>query len=167
MAIACEEAGAKAITVHGRTTMQAYSGKADLDAIKRVKECVKIPVIGNGDVTGPISAKRMLEYTGCDAIMIGRGAVGNPYLFAEIKAALEGGTFAPPSLDEKKAMALRQLALAIEDKGERVAVPEARRQIAVYFKGFRGSAALRARINSALTYGEVESALSELEDEKI
>lgn len=166
-ALAAESGGAAMVTVHGRTRTMLYSGYADRDIIKKVKNSLHIPVVANGDIIDAPSALSMLSETGADGIMIGRGAVGNPYLFAEIKAALEGGTFAPPSLDEKKAMALRQLALAIEDKGERVAVPEARRQIAVYFKGFRGSAALRARINSALTYGEVESALSELEDEKI
>ena len=105
----------------------------------------------------------MLRDTGADGIMIGRGAVGNPYIFAEIRAALEGAELPSFSLEERRALALRQLRLAIEDKGERQAVPEARKQIAVYFRGFRGSAALRARINTATTYGEVEAALGEIE----
>ena len=141
-----------------------YSGIADREIIRNVKNSLHIPVVANGDVTDVESALSMLSETGADGIMIGRGAVGNPYLFSEIKAALEGREYSLPTLDERKETSLLQLRLAIEDKGERIAVPEARKQIAVYFKGFRGSAALRARINAAVTYEEVASALGEITD---
>ena len=163
-ALAAESAGAALVTVHGRTRTMLYSGIADREIIRNVKNSLHIPVVANGDVTDVESALSMLSETGADGIMIGRGAVGNPYLFSEIKAALEGREYSLPTLDERKETSLLQLRLAIEDKGERIAVPEARKQIAVYFKGFRGSAALRARINAAVTYEEVASALGEITD---
>ena len=164
-ALAAEEGGAAMVTVHGRTRAMLYSGTADREIIKNVKNCLHIPVVANGDITDSASAISMLSETGADGIMIGRGAVGNPYIFAEVKAALEGGVYTPPTLEMRRELSLRQLRLAIEDKGERIAVPEARRQIAVYFKGFRGSAALRASINSATTYEEVKEALFALDSE--
>ncbi len=162
-ALAAEGGGASAITVHGRTKAQLYGGKADREIIKKVKNSLHIPVIANGDIVDSESALSMLCDTGADGIMIGRAAVGNPFIFSEIAAALEKSEFSPPSLKDKKSAALRQLSLAVTDKGEGVAVRESRKQIASYFKAFRGSAAFRAKINSALTLDEVEEALSILE----
>lgn len=163
-ALAAEEAGAALVCVHGRTRAQLYGGKADREIIRNVKQSVQIPVIANGDVTDAQTALAMLRDTGADGIAIGRAAVGNPYIFSEITAALEKDTFAPPSLHDKIEMAKRELRLAVADKGEGIAIPEARKKIALYFKGFRGSAALRAGINSALTFDEVERLLSALEN---
>jgi nifR3 family TIM-barrel protein len=161
-ALAAEAGGASLVAVHGRTRSQLYGGRADRNIIRDVKKALHIPVIANGDITDGQSALDMLSDTGADGIMIGRGAVGNPYLFAQIRAALEGKMFCVPTLEEKRKTALLQLRLAIEDKGETVAVNEARKQIAIYFKGFRGSATLRAKINAATTYAEVEAALEEV-----
>lgn len=150
MALACEDAGAKAVTVHGRTTLQAYSGKADLDAIKRVKESVKIPVIGNGDITGGVSAKKMLEYTGCDAIMIGRAAQGRPWIFAEINAFLKGEDFSLSHL-EKLDIALEHGLRLIALKGEHTAMLQMRKHMAWYTHGMRNAAQIRASITALKT----------------
>lgn len=155
-ALAAESGGAALICVHGRTRVQMYGGKADREIIKNVKCSVQIPVIANGDVTNAEEAMSMLSDTGADGIAIGRGAVGNPYIFAEIKAALENRVYTPPSFEERVRLALRQLKVAVEDKGERIAIPESRKQIALYLRAFSGAAALRADINSATTYREVE-----------
>jgi nifR3 family TIM-barrel protein len=164
---AAEEGGASLITVHGRTRVQMYSGSVDREIIKKVKQGVHIPVIANGDILSGADAVAMLEYTGADGIAVGRGAVGNPYIFREIICALEGREYREPSLEEKVVTALRQLRLAIEDKGERIAVPEARKQIASYLHSFRGAAAMRARINQATEYGEIERIFTEaLADEE-
>ena len=159
-ALAAVEGGAAAIAVHGRTRVEMYSGEADLYEIKRVREAVRIPLIANGDVTDAESAMRALRLTGADGLMIGRGAIGNPFVFSRIRAALSGEKYTEPSLDLLKSTAIRQLCYAIEEKGEEVAVREARKQIAQYFRGFRGSAELRANINRALSLSEVEAAIS-------
>ena len=163
-ALMAESGGASLVTVHGRTRAQLYSGKADLDIIKRVKSAVKIPVIANGDIVDAESALRALSYTGADGIMVGRGAIGNPFVFSEIIAALENREYKEPSLGERRDMALKQLSIAIEDKGERVAVREARGQIAQYLRAFRGSARLRAEINRAENYDEVRMAFFGIEE---
>ena len=160
-ALAAEEGGASLITVHGRTRAQMYSGSVDRDIIKKVKQSVHIPVIANGDILTADDALGMLSYTGTDGIAIGRGVVGNPFLFREIITAMSGRTYCAPTLREKVDIALYQLRLAVEDKGEKMAVPEARKQIALYLRAFRGAAAIRADINRALTYSEVESILLE------
>lgn len=160
-ALAAEEGGASMICVHGRTRVDMYSGNADIREIRNVKEVLHIPVIANGDITTGEGAFFVLEYTGADGIAVGRGAVGNPFIFTEIREAMYDREYTPPTLKKKVDTALCQLRLAIEDKGERVAVTEARKQIAAYFKGAKGCAALRGRINSALTYSEVEAILSE------
>ena len=166
-AMAAESGGASLITVHGRTRVQMYSGSVNREIIKNVKKSVHIPVIANGDILSGADAISMLADTGADGIAIGRGAVGNPFIFREVICALEGTPYAGPTLGEKVDIALLQLRLAIEDKGERVAVPEARKQIASYLHSFRGAAAIRARINQALGYGEIERILTEaLEEEK-
>lgn len=163
-ALSAEAAGADLVCIHGRTRTQMYGGKADLKIIENVKSHLHIPVIGNGDIRCGEDAMRMINYTGCDGIAVGRGAVGNPFIFREIDAALDGKDFTPPTLDERREMALYQLRLAIADKGEAVAVNEARKQIALYFGGFRGAAALRGGINSATTLAEVEALLMNIED---
>ncbi len=150
-----EEAGASAITVHARTRSQGYSGHADLDVIKAVKEAVKIPVIGNGDVIDGPSAKYMLEYTGCDAVMIGRGALGNPWIFREINAYLKDGTvFEKPTHEELKEMMIQHLDSLVELKGERTAVLEMRSHGTWYLKGIEHASHLRKQLSQARTRDE-------------
>ena len=157
VAKAAEAGGASLIAVHGRTKTQMYSGKADLSVIAAVKEAVTCPVVGNGDIATAADALRMKEETGCDGVMIGRGAVGNPFLFAELRAAMDGKAYTPPTPAERVDTALLQLRLAIAEKGEMVAVTESRKQFAAYLHGLRGAAAVRGQINAALTYAEAEA----------
>ena len=165
-AMAAESGGASLITVHGRTRVEMYSGSVDKEIIKNVKQSVHIPVIANGDILSGRDALDMLEYTGADGIAIGRGAVGNPFIFKEIVSAMRSEAFIPPTLEEKVKTALWQLKLAIEDKGERVAIPESRKQIASYLHSFRGAAAIRAKINQATEYGEIERILTDALNEE-
>lgn len=152
-----EANGADAIAIHGRTRQQMYSGTVDLDIIRAVKKAVRIPVIGNGDITGIVSAANMLEYTGCDAVMIGRGAFGNPWLFRQINAYLDSGiVIPPPSLEEKMTVMLRHIAKMVEYKGEYTAMREARRHAAYYTKGLRGGAKFRAQMSSLETYDDLK-----------
>ncbi|MBR2452632.1 MAG: tRNA dihydrouridine synthase DusB [Clostridia bacterium] len=152
MAKVAERNGAAAITIHGRTREQFYSGKADLDIIKAVKGAVSIPVIGNGDITDGESAKRMLDYTGCDGIMIGRGAQGNPWVFREVIHFLETGErLSPPTLLERAEKMAEHLELLILYKGEYRGIQEARKHMAWYIKGMKGGARLREIINRAET----------------
>lgn len=160
-ALAAEAGGAELVTVHGRTKAQMYSGCVDRETIKKVKQSVHIPVIANGDILSARDALSMLRETKADGIAIGRGAVGNPFIFREIKSIFDGKEYTEPTLDEKVEIALLQLRLSIEDKGERIAVPEARKQIAMYLRSFRGAAAIRAEINRALTYSEIEKILTD------
>lgn len=161
VAKAAEAGGASLVAVHGRTKTQMYSGKADLSIIADVKNSLQIPVVGNGDIATAADALRMMEETGCDGVMIGRGAVGNPFLFAEIRAALDGRDYTPPTTHKRVETALLQLRLACEEKGERVAVTESRKQFADYLHGLRGASAVRGRINAALTYAEAEALAQE------
>lgn len=152
-----EANGADAIAIHGRTRQQMYSGTVDLDIIRAVKQAVRIPVIGNGDITDIVSAANMLEYTGCDAVMIGRGAFGNPWLFRQINAYLDSGiVIPPPSLEEKMTVMLRHIAKMVEYKGEYTAMREARRHAAYYTKGLRGGAKFRAQMSSLETYDDLK-----------
>ena len=143
----CEEAGASAITVHARTRAQGYSGKADWNIIKEVKENVTIPVIGNGDVTTPELAKKMLDETKCDAVMIGRGVLGNPWLIKECVEYLEKGTIpTPPTNEEKINMMKRHYELLLEDKPEKVANLEIRAFILYYLKGMPKNKEIKNKI---------------------
>jgi len=158
-AIAAEEGGASLVAVHGRTRVQMYAGEPNMEIIKNVKKALHIPVIANGNATSAQTARAMLEYTGADGIMIGRGAIGNPFLFSEIAADFSGIRIPTFTLEERVEAALLQLSVAIEEKGEESAVLEARKQIAMYLRAFSGAAAIRARINQAKTYLEVEGAM--------
>ena len=143
-----ESAGAAAVAVHGRTREQYYSGKADWDIIRQVKEAVKIPVIRNGDVTSPEAARQLMETTGCDGIMIGRGAQGNPWIFRQILHWMETGEEEPkPDLEEVKAMILRHARMLVEYKGAYTGIREMRKHVAWYTAGYPNSAKLRARVN--------------------
>ena len=153
-----EAAGAHAIIVHARTRSQGYSGFADLEVIKQVKEAVKIPVIGNGDITDGPSAKRMLEYTGCDAVMIGRAALGNPWIFREIDQYLKDGTTVPrPTHKEIRDMMLTHLDSLVELKGERTGVLEMRSHGPWYLKGIDHASELRKKLSQAHTVQEFKA----------
>ena len=155
-----EDCGISAIAIHGRTREQYYSGKADWDIIRQVKENVSIPVIGNGDVFEVEDAINMLNQTNCDAIMIGRGAQGNPWIFKRINHYMQTGEILPePTLEEKINTAKKHLKLAVEEHGEYVAVREMRKHIAWYLKGLRNSARVRDEINKIESYEEVVNKL--------
>ncbi len=157
-----EANGASAITVHGRTREQLYTGTADWDVIKKVKEAVKVPVIGNGDIFSAESAKEMLEYTCCDGVMVGRGAQGNPFIFTQIKEYFEKGeiTFYPTHKD-KLAAAIRHAKMICADKGESRGIKEARKHIAWYIKGIPGSNELK---NKVFTLTSAEDLVEVLEN---
>lgn len=151
-----EDCGASAVAVHGRTREQYYSGKADWEIIRQVKEAVQIPVIGNGDVTSPESAIALMEQTGCDGVMIGRAVRGNPWLFSEILYYMETGQHKPrPTIEEVKAMILKHARMQVEVKGEYTALREMRKHVAWYTAGFPHSAKLRARTSEISTMEEL------------
>lgn len=155
-----EENGAKAVTVHGRTREEFYSGKADWEIIKNVKKSLSISVIGNGDITSPEDAKRMLEYTGCDGIMVGRAAQGNPWIFSRILRYLETGELVPePTVEEKISKALEHVRMLVEYKGEYVGIREARKHVAWYIKGMKNAAKIKNRINQIDTLAQLEQIL--------
>lgn len=157
-----EGSGASAITIHGRTKDDYYGGKVDLDIIKKVKESVKIPVIGNGDITTPEEAKYMLEYTGVDGIMIGRGALGNPWVFREVIEYLKDGIIIDkPSNEEKLQTILKHIDLATQNKPEIVAVKELRKHLSWYVKNLKDASKLRVEINKIETKKELENVLIE------
>lgn len=155
-----EACGVAAVAVHGRTREQYYSGKADWDIIAKVKEAVKIPVIGNGDVVDAQSAKALLDQTGCDGVMIGRAAEGNPWIFREISTYLETGVIPPrPSIMEVKETIKRHAALQLQYKGEYIGVREMRKHMAWYTTGYPNSARFRQMINSMETMDELLAGL--------
>ena len=157
-----EEAGAAAVAVHGRTREQYYSGKADWDIIRRVKEAVSIPVIGNGDVTDGESALRMRRETGCDGVMIGRGAQGNPWIFSELREYGRTGVMKErPAPVQIRDTMLRHARLQMEFKGDYLGIREMRKHVAWYTKGLKGAARMRDEINRVESYGELEELLYE------
>jgi len=155
----CEDAGAKAIAVHARTRSQFYGGQADWSVIAAVKRAVKIPVFGNGDVRSGADAVRMLHETGCDRVIIGRAAEGNPWIFREIRAALTGEAYSPPAFAERMATALRHLDLAVVLYGEKKGVLEMRKHVAWYITGVPGAAKLREGVNGVCEAEEVRELL--------
>ena len=162
MAKIAEANGAAAVAVHGRTREQYYSGKADWEIIRRVKEAVKIPVIGNGDIFTPQDAKRMIEETGCDAIMAARGARGNPWLFRDIIDYLEKGILhEKPSLKEMTDMMLRHAEMHIRYKGEYQGIREMRKHVAWYTAGYHGSARMRQAVNEVESYEALKQLLAD------
>lgn len=162
LAVLAEENGAAAVAVHGRTRDQFYSGKVDRGIIRLVKKAVRIPVIANGDIFTPQDAGSMMEETGCDAVMIGRGALGNPWIFRRTVHFLRTGELLPePTAAERLRMARRHFDLAVRLKGSGVAVLQMRKQLACYLKGLPGAAKKRDRINGCKTAEEVQSLLDE------
>lgn len=158
-----EDAGAAAITVHGRTREQFYSGAADWEIIRKVKEAVAVPVIGNGDVADGESAKRMIEETGCDGVMIGRAAQGNPWIFREIFAYLEHGVkLDRPSIEEVREMILRHAALQLEYKGDYIGIREMRKHVAWYIAGYPHAAKLRKKVCSIGQMEELTELIGEI-----
>lgn len=155
-----EENGAAAVAVHGRTRREFYSGKADWDVIKVIKRELSIPVIGNGDIFCAQDAERMFEYTGCDAVMVARGAQGNPWLFTQIHELLEHGCIMTlPSPEDKLRIALEHVEMLIEDKGESRGIKEARKHLAWYIKGMRGASHLKTEIFKISDFATMRSAL--------
>lgn len=157
----CEQAGARAIAVHGRTRMQQYAGRADWSVIRAVKQAVSVPVLGNGDVRSGADALRMLKETGCDAVLIARAAEGNPWIFREVKCAMEGRECPAVTERERIEMALRHLELEIRLHGERGGVLEMRKHIAWYVSGLRGAAAFKRRVTELEGAQRVRDALME------
>ncbi len=160
-----ERAGAVMITVHGRTKSRMYNPGIDLDIIKDVKKALSVPVLGNGDIYTAADALRMLEHTGCDGVMVARGAYGNPWIFKEIGCALEGKEYTPPSVSERITVAKEHLSLLISDKGEYTGIREARKHLAWYLKGMRGAAPARVEINAAESHSAVTHILDTILDE--
>lgn len=159
VALECEKNGADCVYVHGRTREQLYSGSSDPTVIAAVKAALKIPVVANGDVTDAASATALLEKTGADGVMVARGAMGNPWIFSEIAAALEHRPYTPPTADERLSLIKEHIAVHIAEKGER-ALPELRKHLSWYIHGLPGSAAARAEINKATTGQELYSLLA-------
>ncbi|MCL2236220.1 MAG: tRNA dihydrouridine synthase DusB [Defluviitaleaceae bacterium] len=159
-----EDAGADAIAVHGRTRSQMYAGLADWSWIKKVKEAVSVPVTGNGDVANPEQAKKLMEETGVDALMIGRATYGDPWIFKHITTYLATGELLPaPTPSEKIAMSLHHAKMAVEHDGEKVALREMRKHFSWYVKGLREATEAKVAINKAESFNQVEEILRELE----
>lgn len=162
----CEDCGVDMITVHGRTRMQQYSGTANWDEIARIKQSVKIPVILNGDITCAGDAVRALEQTGCDGVAVGRGALGNPFLFSQIQSALRGEEVKLPTVHEMVAAAIRHGEMMREWKGEKSAVPEMRKHLCWYIRSQRGAARLRTQITTVSSLDEVFDLLRDFAEEQ-
>ena len=161
VALLCQQAGAQAVAVHARTRMQQYSGRADWSIIRRVKQAVTIPVLGNGDVRSGADALRMIAETDCDGVIVGRAAQGNPWIFGEIRAALRGESWTPPTAQQRVDMALKHFELESRLHGEKRGLLEMRKHIAWYVAGLPGAAKFRERINTMSGAEEVCAALRE------
>ena len=157
-----EDAGASMITVHARTREQMYEPGVDRSVITAVKRAVSIPVLGNGDIYTAADALSMMDETGCDGVMIARGAMGNPWVFSEICAALDGRDYTPPPMAEKFEVALAQVREMITEKGERIGVAEAKKHLSWYCHGIEGAAAARGRLMQATSYEELATILREM-----
>ncbi len=157
LALRCEAAGASAITVHGRTKKQMYAPGIDYETIENVKKSVKIPVIANGDIKDGKSAKFMYERTGCDFVMVGRAAQGNPFVFSEINAFLKGENYTPPTLEERFETLLKQANRMVEYKGQRVGILETRKHTAWYMQGLNGAASLRRLCGEISSISDIEA----------
>lgn len=157
-----EANGASAVAVHGRTREQYYTGNADWDIISKVKAAVNIPVIGNGDITAPVDAKKMIEQTGCDGVMIGRAARGNPWIFKEVSHYLATGELIErPTLDEVRKMILRHARMLVEYKGNFIGIREMRKHVSWYISGYPHSAAIRNQVNMVESIEELEELINE------
>ena len=162
-AVMAQQSGADAVTVHGRTRRQMYAPPVDWEIIRRVKQAVTIPVIGNGDVTSPEAAEALYKASGCDLVMIGRGALGAPWLFSQVQQYLQTGRYGPtPSLEERMALMVEQMTLAVRYKGERVASHEARKHCGWYISGVRGAAQLRRQAGTLQTLDDVKRLAEEV-----
>ncbi|MBE6538174.1 MAG: tRNA dihydrouridine synthase DusB [Ruminococcaceae bacterium] len=165
LARAVEQSGAAMICVHGRTRSQMYEPSADYNVIGEVKKAVSVPVVGNGDIYSASDALRMLDVSGCDGVAVGRGALGNPWIFSELLAVAKGEEFLSPNIGERLRVALGQAVRMTEEKGEYIAVREARKHVAWYIKGVRGAAEARNRINSAETLSDIEKIAKEIAEQ--
>lgn len=157
LAVLCEQAGARAITVHGRTRQQMYAPPVNTDIIAQVKTAVSIPVIGNGDITDGPSAAAIFEKTGCDSIMVGRGALGRPWVFRQISEYLQNGTVLPePPVEERMDIMLRHISALIADKGDYIGIREARKHSAWYIRGIKGAASFRREIGMLESFEQLK-----------
>jgi len=150
-----ESCGVNALAIHARTKAQGFSGRADWFAIKRAKEAAKIPVIGNGDVRSPEDVKRMISQTGCDGVMIGRAAMGNPWIFSQSLSFINSGVYTLPCMDEVKSVALEHLGMTIDRYGHKNGPLIFRKRLSWYVRGKKDAASFRVRVNRAATFGEL------------